>query len=186
MGLDLVEFAIAVEDAFELPIPDADWESLRTPRAVIDYLESRLAVTASAPPVVQTSFYRLRRAVASELRRPRRDIGPSTALAELVVDRPISDVTRAVAARLGLEPRDLSHSPVRGALSHLRLAPPRTLGAVAEELAMLRPAKMRPKHSGWTRAQITEIVLKLLEHETGIDRARVSLDSDFIRDLGMG
>ncbi len=51
MGLDLVEFAIAVEDAFQLPIPDEDWEHLRTPGKLVDYLLAHLTVGAVAPPL---------------------------------------------------------------------------------------------------------------------------------------
>jgi hypothetical protein len=108
MGLDLVEYAIAIEDAFELPIPDAEWVALTTPGRLIDYLSAHLVVGDSGPPLVQTAFYRLRSAIASELGVARRDITPSSTLSALAPHRSERDVAKAVAARLGLDPRPFS------------------------------------------------------------------------------
>lgn len=38
MGLDSVEFVMAIEEAFGLDVPDADAAQLLTPRMLIDYL----------------------------------------------------------------------------------------------------------------------------------------------------
>ncbi len=38
MGLDTVEFVMAVEDAFQLKIPDAKAQKMLTPRQVVDYV----------------------------------------------------------------------------------------------------------------------------------------------------
>src|SRR2546422_11739363 len=48
MGLDLVEFTMAVEDAFQIPIPDRDAADIRTPGQLVDYLLGRLT-PARAP-----------------------------------------------------------------------------------------------------------------------------------------
>jgi hypothetical protein len=50
----------------------------------------------------------------------------------------------------------------------------------------MRPAAIKPKTTGWTRSQITEVVVHLLEHQIGIDLSRDDLDATFVRDLGMG
>ena len=186
MGLDLIEYALAVEDAFELSIPDDEWALLTTPGKLIDYLSAHLRVGDAGPPLVQTAFYRLRRAVASELRIDRKTIAPTSTLRALAPQRSERELMHAVAARLGLAPRDLSHSPVLGALSQMRLVSGRTLASVAQELAMRRPAKMKPSVSFWTRAQITEVTMRLLEHEVGVDLAKVQPHHTFVGDLGMG
>ncbi len=41
MGLDSVELVMAFEEAFGIRIPDADAQQMLTPRAVIDFVESR-------------------------------------------------------------------------------------------------------------------------------------------------
>jgi hypothetical protein len=47
MGLDGVEFIMAVEDAFAIEIPDADAEQLVTPGHVARYLAARLATAST-------------------------------------------------------------------------------------------------------------------------------------------
>ena len=68
MGLDLVEYVIAIEAAFEIDIPDADARHLETPAKLIDYLCARLGESADGPPLVQTAFYWLRGALAANSR----------------------------------------------------------------------------------------------------------------------
>src|ERR1043166_3354713 len=99
MGLDVVEYVMAIEEAFEIDIPDADAVHLETPAKLIDYLCTRLGESADGPPLVQTAFYWLRRALADELAVSRRRIRPATTIGELT-DRPENDVWRGVARRL--------------------------------------------------------------------------------------
>src|SRR2546425_8924482 len=70
MGLDSVEFVMALEEAFGLYIPDVDAVSLTTPRKVIDYLEKRLAPAESPQCVDQMAFYSVRRAAMRVLEKP--------------------------------------------------------------------------------------------------------------------
>ena len=44
-SLDLVQLALAFEEAFNIEIPDADAENLRTVKQVIDYIESKVNKT---------------------------------------------------------------------------------------------------------------------------------------------
>ena len=69
MGLDSVEFVMALEEAFGIYIPDVDAVGLATPRTVIDYLEKRSScrdLTLSGPASVL-------------LRSSRRDASPGEA-----------------------------------------------------------------------------------------------------------
>jgi acyl carrier protein len=93
MGLDIVEFVIAVEGSFGIDIPDKDAESLETPRLLIEYLGRHLA----------------------------------------------------------------------------------TYGVAA----------MRDPNAAWTRQEIETRIVNLIESELGVDMTKHTLDSRFIRDMGL-
>ena len=67
MGLDSVEFVMAVEEAFQIAIPDGEAERMLTPRQVVDYILGRLGAAERRVCLEQRAFYRLRRAVTSPL-----------------------------------------------------------------------------------------------------------------------
>lgn len=185
MGLDLVEYVIAIEEAFEIDIDDEDAVHLETPAMLIDYLCERLGASADGPPLVQTAFYWLRRALADELAISRNGIRPATSITELT-SRPENDLWRGVASRLEINPRFLMHAPVAKWLAKLVRAPGRTVGDLATQLAMLHPSAFKREAEGWTRAQITEVALRLLKHETGVAVGPSQLHASFVRDLGIG
>src|SRR5690348_2802168 len=127
MGLDLVEYVMAVEDAFQISIPNEDAALIDTPQKLIDYLCDGLGESTDGPPLVQMVFYRVRAALAEELAVPRSKIRPSTLVADLS-DRPYLEVWDAVALRLGVSPRDVTHAPVVRWLAQMKLAAPRSVG----------------------------------------------------------
>lgn len=186
MGLDIIELFLEVEDAFELVIPDEDAVHLESPGEMIEYLCRRLGETSDGPPLVQVAFYRIRVELAEELEVSRKDIRPDTSVSDLVPNRDVAKVWEAVARRLGSDPRDLSASRLGLILSKLFGKPPTTVGDAAQQLAMLHPAALRPVHMPWTRAQVTEVVYRLLERTIAVDARPHGLDAKFIRDLGMG
>lgn len=185
MGLDIVEYVMAVEEAFEIDVPDADAVSLDTPAKLIDYVCARLGESPDGPPLVQTAFYWLRRALAEELCVTRSAIRPATTIRELT-ERPEDDVWKAVAGRLAVHPRFLTHSPAARWLAKLVRMPGRRVGDLATQLAMSHPAAFKRGGEGWTRVQITEVALRLLEHETGLSLNASHVHASFVRDLGMG
>jgi hypothetical protein len=185
MGLELVEYVIAIEDAFEIDISDADAMLLDTPAKLIDYLCAHLGDSPDGPPLVQTAFYWLRSAFADELAVSRTLIHPATTVSALT-NRPENDVWRAVASRLEVNPKFLTHAPVAKWIAKLVRAPGRTVGDLARQVAMLHPAAFKREGEGWTRAQMKEVALRLLEHEIGIAVGSAHLHASFIRDLGMG
>ncbi len=185
MGLDLIEYVMAVEDAFGIAIPDEDAARLETAGQMVDYLCGRLGEASEGPPLIQSAFYRLRAAVAAELGIPPRRVLPQTDLGSLT-DRSEREIWAAVGRRLGVEPKVLSHAPQWGWVVNLRKAPSRSFGAIAERLAMLRPAAVRPPSTPWTRRQVTEVVLRLLSHQNATVLSEADLGRRFVRDLGMG
>jgi acyl carrier protein len=93
MGLDIVEFVIAVEGSFGIDIPDKDAMALETPRLLIEYLGRHLATYDVAP--------------------------------------------------------------------------------------------MRDPNASWTRQEIETQIVNLIESELGVDMTKYTLDSRFVRDMGL-
>jgi len=84
MGLDVIEFVMEVEEAFQFRFPDEDLGELTTPRRLIDYLTAHLPTAATHCCPSQRVFYRLRSAVAARLGCPRSALRPDTSLLTLV------------------------------------------------------------------------------------------------------
>ena len=83
MGLELIKYFLAIENAFEQDIPDDELVKLETPLRLIDYLCARLGETSDGAQLTQVAFYRLRAALADELAVSRRDIRPTSSVVEL-------------------------------------------------------------------------------------------------------
>ena len=100
MGLDMVEFVMAVEDAFGLAIPNEDAAWLRTPGEVIDYVHGHLPAASAGGCLSQRAFYQVRRATCRDLGVPRTSIRPDAALAPLF-GAPESSAWTALQAEIG-------------------------------------------------------------------------------------
>jgi len=182
MGLDIVEFIMAVEAAFDLEIADADAEGLRTPRDVITHLRGRLPdAPGGAPCLTQQAFYRTRRAVVTRFGRRRGALRPATALAGVIPAAARAEHWRALRADLDVEAWPRFPEPAwRSDL----LGGPRTLGDLAGHLATHSPAAVKAG-GGWTDAEIERVVVALVEAEFGVDMAKFTLDSRFVDDMGV-
>ena len=183
MGLDIVEYVLALESTFGITIPDADARRLETPRLVIDYLAGRLPLAdepvIDRPCFTQRAFYRARAAAAARFAVPVKELGPAAALRPLVGGR---DGWRALRADLGAYDWPRLHS------DHwlgTHLGGVRTLGELARHLALYDRALLRPAGAPWTRQEIETVVLQLLERETGVEMAKYTLDSRFVKDMGL-
>jgi acyl carrier protein len=84
MGLDGVELLMAVEDAFQIHIEDAEAEKTLTVGDLYNLVLSKLQGPDSKICVTSAAFYRIRRALVNVLNRERRSIGPSTLLETLL------------------------------------------------------------------------------------------------------
>ena len=182
MGLDIVEFIMAVEAAFGVEIADADAARIRTPRDLITHLRGRLPdAPADTPCLTQQAFYQTRRAVASRFGRPRAALRPTTALAGVIPATGRAEHWRALHTDLRVEEWPRFREPDwRGDL----LGGPRTLGDLARHLALRGPAAVKAG-GGWTDADIERAVVALIEAEFGVDMARFTLDSGFVDDMGV-
>jgi hypothetical protein len=87
MGLDVVELVMAIEERFEIDIPDDEASNARTVGDLYQLVLTKVAnVPETTPATCLTSaaFYRTRRGLLSTLPLNRREIRPSTPLAPLL------------------------------------------------------------------------------------------------------
>jgi len=182
MGLDIVEFIMAVEVAFDVEIADHDAAQIRTPRDLVTHLRGRLPPAPDgAPCLTQRAFYQTRRAIVRRFRRPRAALRPATALAGAIPAAGRSEHWRALGNDLAVEawPR----FPEPGWRTDV-LGGPRTLGDLARHLAIRNPAAVK-SGAGWTDAEIVGVVTAFIEAEFGVDMSRFTLDSSFVEDMGV-
>ena len=98
MGLDVVEFLMSVEEAFQVTIPDQDAQALVTPRRLIDYLTDRLPAGQAPQCLSQRTFYTLRYLICRRLHLPQSALHPNHDLREFF---PEPTTRRAMASRWG-------------------------------------------------------------------------------------
>jgi hypothetical protein len=178
MGLDMVEFVMAVEDAFGLAIADADAAYLRTPREVIDHVTRLLPTAATDRCLTQRAFYQLRRATVAELGLERANVCADTSLAA-VFGSDAAPAWQAVRTTLGAQqwPRIGRDRWLRHTLTP-RLE---TFKQLAEFVVERNPTVLKRDDPGWTRAEVAEVVNRLIRSEFG---ARdYDEDSSFIGDM---
>ncbi|WP_291984910.1 acyl carrier protein [Luteitalea sp.] len=163
MGLDLVEFVIATEEAFGLAIPDSEAEGLTTPGRLVQYLEARLP-SGPSPCLEQRAFYLVRRSAMTVLAHPRQAFRPETTWLTLLPKTGRATAWRDLGTTLNVSawPR----------LWPWQSAPTGqgTVGDTARRVATLHAAKLLRTGEGWSRPKIEAVVMGLLRHQLGIER----------------
>jgi len=84
MGLDIIEFVMAVEERFEISIPDEDAEKLATPGDLTDYIFRKVHHADQSTCLSQRAFHLLRRAWMTKLHTPRKKFLLDTRIENLV------------------------------------------------------------------------------------------------------
>ena len=182
MGLDIVEYVVAVEGALAIDIPDKDAEGLETPRMLIDYLCQSLDATdhGEVNCLSQRAFYRARRATAERFGVERRSLRPETRFADVIGSR----TSEWTALRTDIGSTEWPRLKSGNWLTS-RLGGVSTLGELAQHLGAYDVAAMRNPDAPWTRKEVEGVVLSLLTRELGVDVSRYTLDSQFVRDMGL-
>ena len=176
LGLDSVEFLMAIEDAFGITIPNTDAEQLATPRLLADYLEGRLGGhNASVACRTQRAFYRVRSAVVRAHRVPREVLQPSTPWADVLPRRGFRNEWRRMKHVVGV--------PAWPGTSLFGRSPASagTLGDTARFLATNAPAALMRPDEDWSRPEIERLIKELLETDLGI--RSFSWNASFAQDL---
>src|ERR1041384_3448580 len=105
MGLDAVEMVMAVEEAFDIRIDDAEAEKVVTPRMLIDCVLSKVAVATSAACLTQRAFNLFRKALLRSGGLKRSDIAPGTPLSILIPKAQRGAAMEKFAADMGIKDR---------------------------------------------------------------------------------
>ena len=178
MGLDLIEFTLAVEDSFGISIPDADLVQMDTPRRVIDYLVTRLPSASRELCLEQCAFYRLRDGAARAFGVPRERVQTETPWEALLgsTDRRRRWNLLQHAVAVPSWPR----LPLWGTYS----GDASTVGATARYRAGYAPNALKPRSEGWTRSEIARVLTALIGYELAV--TEFTEDSRFVADLGCG
>ena len=100
MGLDGVELIMAVEDEFQIAIPNRDAEQSVTVGKLVDVVYERLRHTGTAACPSQHGFYVVRKTLTGTLGLKRSQIRPDTALEELIPRPGRNEVWRTVMTSL--------------------------------------------------------------------------------------
>ena len=84
MGLDLVEFVMAIEERFDISIPDEDVATIATPRALMDYVANKVEVQDELSCLSQKAFHILRRGFMHSFGLSRSAIRVDSSLNDLI------------------------------------------------------------------------------------------------------
>jgi acyl carrier protein len=175
MGLDLVEFVMAVEEAFGIAIPDEDAQELLTPGDLVRYLERRLG-QGEGSCLEQRAFYSLRRAGMSVLRQPRGSFRPDTRWDAILPSKRRRRAWQLLHHATGVVPwpRLSLWGSIEGGQT--------TLGDTARYLATHAAVALQRPGVGWSRAQIEAGVRQLMAENLGV--ADFDWEQKFVDDLG--
>lgn len=178
MSLETVMLVMAIEEAFDLQIPNPDAERVQTVREMIDYVASRTSTVPSSGCSTQRTFHSLRRALRATSPGVGR-IAPDTPLAAFADRRSWPRVWGRTRRRAPTG----SHWPHGVPWKRWPCDGPRTVGELALYVTAMCPRAPHPRDEPWTRDGIDRTVRQVLCRETGIWNA--GLDDSFVQDLGL-
>lgn len=181
MGLDLVEFVMDVETAFDLRIPDTDAESILTPRQLIDYLAKRLPICSTDYSLMDRAFERLRKTISEQAGIPLGSVLPTTSLFDVF---PKSDRGKAWAmVGQALNAKRWPRIGERGWFSKDTRSKLDNVEKACAFLVTHSPAAIKSEGEGWTKKQIADVVHRLIVYSL-VGNLPYSDDSRFAQDLG--
>jgi len=177
MGLDGIEFIMAVEDAFQVAIADDAVSRVDTPRNLVDFLCERLGADGEPICLEQRAFHRLRRAAMQVLGRDRSDIVPVTRWDAILPGRQRRHYWQLLgrAASIAPWPKLSIWGSFRPWFA--------TVGATSRHPATNAPASLRQGSEEWTRSEVETVVTRLMRETLGIED--FGWDQGFIADLGV-
>ncbi|HEY7518665.1 MAG TPA: hypothetical protein VIE36_10275 [Methylomirabilota bacterium] len=168
---------MAVEEAFQIAIPDEDAQRMFTPGDVVTYVFGRVGSENGHGCAEQRAFYRLRRASIKVFGQQRSAIRPATRWADVLPRR-----QRRRNWRLLHQATGTPHWPRLTVLGRVPDAVA-TVGGTAQYLAEHGAAAFQRPTEGWSRQAIEATIGKIMREQLGIEEFR--WNQQFVRDLGV-
>jgi acyl carrier protein len=103
MGMDGVEIVMAVEEAFDLRIDDAEAAKILTPRQLIELVQSKVAITDASVCLTLRAFNLLRKSLLRHGNWKRSEITPATNLSGLIKRNRRKELLLVVTTELGIK-----------------------------------------------------------------------------------
>ncbi len=176
MGLDLVMFAIAVEEAFQISIPDADLAGIATPGQLCEYLDIHLDKGGESRCLDQQAFYAVRQAGMRILKKPRASFTPDARWNDLIPKQ-----RRRSHWNLLHHATGTSKWPALGIFGSFQEGCA-TVGGTARYVATVCPGAFKDRVKRWTRNDIERVVRGLMKEELAVDK--FNWTDRFVTDLG--
>ena len=177
MGLDTVELVIAIEETFDLSIPNKDLETMTTPRHIIKYVQERVGSTPRRNSCLsQRAFYKVRSAITSSSKASRKEVRPNTRIGSLFpyASRDQDWKTFVNCCGLGNLPK------IRFGRS-IFYSPTRVRDLVASEVS--RMAEELKTSDNWSDAEVRSVVRLIVSEQLNIEK--FSDDDRFVEELGI-
>ena len=168
---------MAVEESFQIAIPDEDAQRMLTPGDVVRYVYARVGSESDGVCLEQRAFYRLRRASMKVFAQSRNAIKPATRWDEILPPRQRRHNWHLLHRATGTP-----HWPrltIRGRIPD----PVATVGGTAQYLAMHGGGSFQRPQEGWVQRDIEDVITRLMRDQLGTTEFR--WDQEFVRDLGI-
>jgi len=179
MGLDLLQFALEVEEAFGLRLPDEEWASLTTPGKLIDALVQKLPVATSDCDLAGRALERLRDALRPWVSLSPSAIRPDTLLSELLPAVDPGGVWQEVGKALGV-PRWPTVGKASGWVRGRKVT---CIDEAVDFLVANASRVLKEPGEGWTRRQIADVIRRKIRDNFGVTEYRE--DSRFHEDMNL-
>lgn len=177
MGLDFVELVIAVEQMFDISVPDAVAAQMITPAILISHVQDAVGSAGERKACIsQRAFHRVRAALMTTL-------GVSRPEVELVtrIDTLFSGVRRHELWTTFREQAGMSSLRDRRFGSGWLFGPASVKDLVS--IAISQQAAELSQEKSWTHEEVRQVVRSIISEQLGIRKFR---DTDeFVRDLGV-
>lgn len=184
MGLAIIEFLIAVEDALGVRIPEGDAEAIATPRLLVNFLHGQLPQSHENRCLSQRAFYRIRGALVDRFGLDPKALRPDTEVQRMLPEAISKRHWAEIGVAVGIPKRNWPRIRGGGWFARNFLdRQPRTLGDAARQVASASPRALKQPGEGWAWNEIATVVDRCLRDWTGIED--YSWDDRFIEELRM-